>query len=104
MSGELVAALDFSFSLFNTCKGRLSFDKQSYTWSCGLSISVPSTATIAADSYLLRSAKLFQAAHQKHHDHKGRQASIYFESKGEPLAVTSVLCSCDYDPMGVALA
>ena len=95
MSVELVTALNR-----DTCKGTLSFDRQSYNWPCGLSISVQSTAKLTAESYVLAAPDLWKAAHQKHHASghvvpRGQRASIYFESKGELPTVTSVYCSCE---------
>ena len=95
MSRELVAALNL-----DSCKAVLSADGQSYDWPCRLSISVPSTARLASDSYVHTRPRLWRAAHQTHHDSghaiaRGQRGSFSFKSGGEPLAVTSVFCSCE---------
>ena len=98
MSRELVTALNL-----DTCKGKLSTDGQFYDWPCRLSISVPSTARLAPDSYLHAKPGLWRAAHQRHHDTshvipRGQRRSFYSVSEpatGIPTDIASATCSCE---------
>ena len=94
MSGEFIAALDLE-----TCKTTLSRDRRTYNYVCGLSVGI-SVDMVAPSASILQAPRLLNAAHQRHHAHARKSASLYMiggQTPGGVETLSAVQCSDEWE-------